>query len=85
MYKLHHGCLVVFLVASAVASTRLSESIDMQQFSVHVYGNETHDISPLLYGIFFEEVLSNDLALTYAVGDADILYCLGKQGFTFCL
>ena len=31
-------------------------SYDMQQFSIHVYGNESHAISPLLYGIFFEEV-----------------------------
>ena len=82
MYQLHCGYLVVFLVTSAAASTRLSKSIDMQQFSVHVYGNETHEISPLLYGIFFEEVLLLTLSLTYDVGDADILYCLGKQGIT---
>ena len=31
-------------------------SYDMQHFSIHVYGNESHAISPLLYGIFFEEV-----------------------------
>ena len=32
------------------------DSYDMQQFSIHVYGNESHAISPLLFGIFFEEV-----------------------------
>ena len=32
-------------------------SCDMQQFSIHVYGNESHAISPQLFGIFFEEVI----------------------------
>ena len=37
-------------------------STDMQHFTVNIYGNETHEISPILYGLFFEEVLSQSLA-----------------------
>ena len=51
-----NGRLGALVLAVTALCCRNVHSLDMQQFSVNIYGNETHDISPLLYGIFFEEV-----------------------------
>lgn len=55
MYTLDMWHLLACWLAMAAFCCRHVHSIDMQQFSLHVYGNDTHEISPLLFGIFFEE------------------------------
>ena len=55
--------LVVYLMAMAAISIRHASSTNMQHFTVNIYGNETHEISPTLYGLFFEEVPSQSLTV----------------------
>ena len=45
-------------------------SYDMQQFSINVYGNKSHDISPLLFGIFFEEVANRPFRVMVSLKSA---------------
>ena len=56
MFRPPFGCLVATIMAIAAISTQTVNSVTMQQFTVNIYGNETHEISPILYGIFFEDV-----------------------------
>ena len=58
MFEPSFRCLVASFVAVAASSIHDVNSVNMQQFSVNIYGNVTHEISPILYGIFFEEVHS---------------------------
>lgn len=58
MFPSHLRCMVASIVAVAAFSTHYANSVSMQHFTVNIYGNETHEISPILFGVFFEEVHS---------------------------
>ncbi len=84
MFRSTSGRLVATIMAVAAISTQNVNSVTMQQFTVNIYGNETHDISPILYGIFFEEVRSPNLGRPDAVLQSTPMHTLWEL-ITHCI